>query len=271
MFKEISMTKTFPEKEAAENRDKHNAIEKAFAILLSFLPDNEAVSTTDLSRDLGFHKATTSRTLKIMAEYGFVRQNEATKKYSLGSSIVKLAAAVNKSLNSGLVSLARPYMLDLRKKTGQTVTLELMSGHQVIMGCVVEGDIAIRVAGQVGDTLQWNTTAGVRSIMAYADEEFVREMLKRPMAASTENSITDPDHYRAILKKVRRDGYAYESGEVAIGVDAMAAPVFGHDGQPLSSISIVGLAHDIKQGRSFFIEALKKTVLDVSRAFMYCD
>lgn len=96
--------------------DKHNAIEKACAILLSFLPDNEAVTTTDLSRSLGFHKATTSRTLKIMAECDFVRQNESTKKYSLGASIVKLARAVDKSLNSGLVSLARPYMLDLRKK-----------------------------------------------------------------------------------------------------------------------------------------------------------
>lgn len=265
------MTISPPDKDMPESRDKYNAIEKAFAIMMSFLPDNEAASTTDLSRRLGFHKATTSRTLKIMAEYGFMRQNEATKKYSLGSSIIKLAAAVNKSLNSGLISLARPFMRDLRKQTGQTVTLEFMSGHQFIMGCVVEGDIAIRVAGQVGDTLQWNTTAGARSILAFSDEELVEEMLTRPMAASTEHSVTAPDQYRAVLEKVRRDGYAYESGEVAIGVDALAAPVFGHDGLPLSSISIVGLAHDIEQGRPSFIKDLKKTVLDISRTFMYSD
>lgn len=265
------MSNTISEPEVSEGRDKHNAIEKAFAILMSFLPDNEVISTTDLSRSLGFHKATTSRILKIMSEYGFVRQNEATKKYSLGTSIIKLTAAVNKSLNSGLVSLARPYLMELRKKTGQTVTLEILSGHQVVMGCVVEGNIAIRVAGQVGDSLQWNTTAGMRSIMAFSEDNFVEEMLKRPMASVTANSITDPDQYRAALKKARREGYAFESGEVAIGVDALAAPVFGHEKQPLSSVSIVGLAHDIKQGRSYFIESLKETAKNISRAFMYCD
>lgn len=92
------MTIFLPDEDMPESRDKHNAIEKAFAIMMSFMPDNEAASTTDLSRRLGFHKATTSRTLKIMAEYGFVRQNEASKKYSLGPSVIKLAAAVNKSL-----------------------------------------------------------------------------------------------------------------------------------------------------------------------------
>lgn len=265
------MISPFREEEMTDNSDKHNAIEKACAILLSFLPDNEAASTTDLSRSLGFHKATTSRTLKIMTEYGFVRQNEATKKYSLGASIVKLAAAVNRSLNSGLVSLARPYMLELRKKTGQTVSMEVISGRQPIMSCIMEGDIAIRVAGQTGDILQWNTTAGVRSILAFADDEFVEEMLTRPMAALTEHSIVDPLQYKASLKKVRRDGYAYESGEVVIGVGALAAPVLGHDGLPLSSISVVGLAHDIKLNRAFYIEALKMTVKDISQAFLYCD
>lgn len=134
----------------------------------------------------------------------------------------------------------------------------------------MEGDIAIKVAGQTGDIVQWNTTAGIRSILAFADEEFVEEMLGRPMVALTEHSIIDPHQYRASLKKVRRDGYAYESGEVVVGVAALAAPVLGHDGRPLSSISVVGLAHDIKLNRVFYFESLKMAVKDISQAFLYC-
>lgn len=257
--------------ETDDKQDKHNAIEKAFAILLSFLPANDAISTTDLSRELGFHKATTSRILRLMTEFGFVRQNEATKRYSLGPAIVKLAAAVNKSLNSGLVSLARPYLVELRKKTGQTVTLEVLSGHQAIMGCVVEGDMAIRVAGQTGDSIDWNLTAGMRAMLAFAEEDFQREVLALPMKAATPNSIVDPDRFRTVLAGVKKEGYSFECGEVAIGVDALAAPVFGPEGRPISSVSIVGLTHDIQEHRAEFVEGLKKTALDISRAFMYCD
>ncbi|MDR2441906.1 MAG: IclR family transcriptional regulator [Deltaproteobacteria bacterium] len=249
--------------------NKHNAIEKAFAIMMSFLPNNDAISTIELSRNLGFHKATTSRILKIMNEFGMVTQNVTTKMYSLGPSIVKLSLAIHKSLNSGLISLARPFMIDLRKKTGQTVTLEILNGHNVMMGCVVEGDVAVRVAGQAGDSVCWNTTAGMRSIMAFSDDKFVNEMLSQPMMALTEYSIVEPEEFRIALKKVRQDGYAHEDGEVVVGFDALGAPVFGFDGKPLFAICLVGLSNQIKSNKSVFSEALKETVKEISKTFMY--
>jgi DNA-binding IclR family transcriptional regulator len=252
-----------------EDSPKFNAIEKAIAILMSFLPHNDAVSTTDLSKSLGFHKATTSRILKIMYEHGLVRQNETTKLYSLGPSIVKLSTAVHKSLNSGVISLARPFLNELRKQTGQTVTLEILNGHQVMMGCVVEGDKSIIVAGQVGDNICWNTTAGMRSIMAFSDAEFVKEMIQQPMVALTENSIADPISYLKALTKVRQDGYAFEDGEVAIGLAALGAPVFGHDGRPLFGVCMVGIGDVLKRDQAMYASALKDTVKKISKTFMY--
>jgi DNA-binding IclR family transcriptional regulator len=250
---------------------KHNAIEKALAILMSFIPNNDPISTTDLSRDLGFHKATTSRILKTMYEYGMVTQNETTKMYSLGPSCVKLSLAVHQSLNSGIISLTRPFLINLRKQTNQTITLEIVSGHQVIMGCVVEGDMAHRVAGQAGDSLYWNTTAGIRSIMAFSDEQFVEEMLQQPMAALTANSITNPNKFRAALKKARKDGYAYESGEATIGLDGIGAPVFGSNGKPLFAICVVGFTDNIRRNRATYSKALKDTAKEISKVFMFVD
>jgi DNA-binding IclR family transcriptional regulator len=248
---------------------KHNAIEKAFTILMSFLPINEPISTTELSRNLGFNKATTSRILRIMNDFGMVTQNATTKMYSLGPSVVKLSLAIHNSLNSGLISLASPFMFDLRKKTGLTVTLEIVNGHNVMMGCVVEGDVAVRVAGQAGDSVCWNTTAGMRSIMAYSDEKFVKEMLAKPMMALTEYSIIEPKRFRAELKKVREDGYAHEQGEVVVGLDALGAPVFGYDGRPMSAICLVGLSNLIKSNKDILAAALLDTVKEISKTFMY--
>ena len=257
--------------ETDNSMGKQNAIEKTITILLSFMPANDPISTAELSRNLGFHKATTSRILNILADHGFVKQHEDSRMYSLGPSIVRLAEAVKLSLDAGIISIARPYLTDLRKKTGHTVTLEILSGHQAVMGCIVDGDMAIRVAGQVGDIVQWNTTAGMRAILAFSDETLVGEVMKQPMLAVTHQSITNPKAYKLTLAEVRRDGYAFESGEVAIGVDALAAPIIDHSGKPISSVSIVGLSYDIQRNRGFFIEAIKDTALSISRAFMYGD
>lgn len=248
---------------------KANAIEKAFTILLSFLPANEPISTTDLSRKLGFHKATTSRILRMMADYGFVRQNDMTRQYSLGDSIVRLASAVHESLDAGLVSIAKPYLTELRRKTGQSVTMELLVGHTAIIGCVVEGDIGVSVAGQVGESVGWNATAGIRSLLAYSDSTLVDEMLAMPMVAVTPNTQVSPEAYRASFEEIRQNGYAYENGEVALGIDALGAPVFNHKGKPLLSISIVGLSHEIQGRRAEFSALLKEVARNVSNSFMY--
>ena len=65
------------------NPNKHNAIEKALAILGLFAFENKEMGTIEISKLLGYHKATTSRTLILLAEYGFLEQNEKTKKYKL--------------------------------------------------------------------------------------------------------------------------------------------------------------------------------------------
>ena len=254
---------------AANPPDKFNSIEKAFQLLLTFLPDNDSLSTAELSKITGFHKATTSRILRTMAELGFVRQNASTKHYSLGESIVKLSSAIHRSLNSGIISLATPYLTELRKQTGQTTAMELLTGHVTVMGCLIEGDISIRVAGQVGETLQWNVTAGMRAIMAYIDDQLRREILAQPMAPLTENSIITPEAYQDELNKIRKTGYSFDDGEVVVGVNAIAAPVFNYESAPIAAVSLVGLAPEINKRKAEFASLVKKTTKAISKALMY--
>ncbi len=253
-----------------EARDKFNAIEKACTILLSFLPANDPISTADLSRATDFHNATTSRILRLLADYGFVRQNESTKQYSLGNSIIQLAAAVSRSLESDLVSIARPYLVELRKNTGQTCVLEILNGHVTVMGCVVPGDITLgKMAGNVGETLPWNHIAGMRAIMAFADDKFQAEVMAQPMEPGAENAVSKPEDLKAALKKAKKNGYALVSGAITIGIDGLAVPIFGQSGQPIAAISLVGLTQEIRRKKKEFIPAIKKAAQNISEAMMF--
>ena len=75
--------------------EKATAIEKALELLLTFAPQNAELGTTELSEKLGYHKATTSRILLTLTDHGFLRQNSATKKFSLGPSIQRLSSALD--------------------------------------------------------------------------------------------------------------------------------------------------------------------------------
>ena len=98
---------------------KNNSIDKALTILSTFLPNNKEMGTIEISRKLGFHKATVSRILLNLKKHGYLQQNFKTKKFTLGPSILKLALSIHRSLNNNIVHFAKPYIDDLREKTSE--------------------------------------------------------------------------------------------------------------------------------------------------------
>ncbi|MEJ2726195.1 MAG: helix-turn-helix domain-containing protein [Deltaproteobacteria bacterium] len=120
-------------------KEKSNSIAKALKILSAFVPNNEEMGTVEISQKLGFHKATVSRILGNLTEYGFLRQNPNTRKFLLGPSVMSLARAANQSLKTNLVQLAKPYIDELRDAVQETAILEVLSGDSAFMAYIAEG------------------------------------------------------------------------------------------------------------------------------------
>ncbi|MGW8321446.1 MAG: helix-turn-helix domain-containing protein, partial [Thermodesulfobacteriota bacterium] len=115
------------------DRSTHAAVEKALRILMSFAPRNERMGSLALSKKLGLHPSTGTRLLKVLKKHGFVEQDPETKKYFLGRSNLFLAQAVIESLNTDLVSIARPFIDNLRDKISESVGLEVWVGDATIL------------------------------------------------------------------------------------------------------------------------------------------
>jgi len=88
---------------------KPNAIEKALDILMTFVPHNEPMGTAEISKKLGLHNATASRTLLLLTKRKFLRQDPHTKKFRLSRSALDLGLAVTHSLTTDLVNIAKPH------------------------------------------------------------------------------------------------------------------------------------------------------------------
>ena len=108
-----------------QHPEKQNAIDKALTVLSAFVPYNREMGTIEISQKLGFHKATVSRILLNLARRGFLTQNSQTKKFTLGPSVMDLSRAINQSLKSNLVQIAKPFVDDLRDRLKETIILIL--------------------------------------------------------------------------------------------------------------------------------------------------
>ena len=224
-----------------QGKSNSSSIEKALNILNAFLPYNDAVSTTELSQKLGLHIATVSRILLTLAKNGYLRQDSQTKKYMLGPTILKLGNSVIRSLQSNIVPIAKPYIDTLRDTLGETVTFEIFSGKSSVMAYVAGTANPVRVAAEVGETLPSHAAAGSKSILAFSPPEVIAQSLKSDLLrAYTSNTITDEASFHRCLTEVRRQGYATDFGEIEVGVNAIAVPVFNHQERAIGAVVVVG-------------------------------
>jgi DNA-binding IclR family transcriptional regulator len=250
----------------------HAAVEKALRILLAFLPHNEKTAALALSKKLGLHPSTTTRLLKVLKKHGFVEQDPETRKYFLGRSNLFLARAIIESLNTGLVSIARPFIDNLRDRINESVGLEVWMGDTTTLAYVAIGPQLVQISATLGARMPVHVAAGARAIMAHLPAELVDDLLDGQCKRFTPKTITDPKAIKRKLKEIKRKGISLEQGELDEDVHIMAAPVFDHTKSPVAAVAIGLPAYRMKshmQGKTASL--LKETAAKISERLYYTE
>ena len=251
----------------------NNSIDKALKILSFFAPYNQETGTVEISRKLGFHKATVSRILLNLARHGFLQQNTRTRKFTLGPAIIPLSRAVNQSLKTNIIHIAKPFIDELRDLLQETVILEILSGENTILAYIADGPPGprmVRLAGDMGDRLPINAAAGAKAILAYSSQELRDGLMKKNMPAYTKNTITDSRILEKQLEEIREQGYSYDSEEIDEGTCSYGAPIFNHEKKPVAAVVVTGPSHRIILDRhSRIIAPLKDAAAKISSQLYY--
>ena len=249
---------------------KFNSIEKAMEILLAFTPYNQEMGTVEISKKLGFHKATVSRILLILIGYGFLQQNPQTKKFMLGPSITNLGWAINNFFNTNLVHIAKPYIDDLRSTLKETIVLEVLAGNSTVMAYIAEGPRPVRIAGTIGDRIPIHAAAGAKAILAFSPPEVRDSLLNVEMDRLTPNTITDPEMLQSQLQDIRRQGFSFDNEEIDVGINAVGAPIFNYEEKPVAAVVVAGPSPRVTWGSdSHIVSPLKDTAAMISAQLHY--
>lgn len=236
----------------------HSSFEKGLNLLSIFIPDNRELGTVEIAKSFSMNRSTVSRMLSVLKRQGFVRQNLENKKYSLGPQIYSLAVAYNRSFESVLTQIARPYLDQLRLELNQTVVLEIPVGDRVIVVYVTEGLGPIKISAQIGDRHCYHSSAGGKCILAFSSQECINSIVNSELRSFTPKTITDPEELRKELDGVHKNGFAFDDQGNNLGISAFAVPVFDKEGAPVAAIVTAGPSHQMVWGeRRNFIGELQ--------------
>ena len=236
-----------------------NPLFKVFSIIETIVSgQDKGVTYSEIVAALNLPKSSVHRILKDLIELGYLSFNPETKKYFGSLRLAALGAEVMS--NFQLRDHVRPYLLELHREADHTTNLGVLDG---IMGVFVDKieskDFGIKLFSEIGKTFPLHCTGLGKTLLAFSSDDTVMKLLKAPLEAITEKSITDPEVFKRELTLIRDRGYAMDNEEITRGIMCVAAPVFGFNGEMVGAISLTFPAYiNDDRGIEPEIEAIKK-------------
>jgi len=218
----------------------HRAANRVVDILELIAASGEGLPLRDVSARLEAPKSSLLPLLRALTARGYLAQGRAGE-YRLGPGALDLGAAA--PAQRELVEVARPAVVDLMRRTGETVFLGSLTSDRTSIVYVdkVESDHVIRYAGGVGDRRPLHATSSGKAILAFLAPEEREEILRSlSLSRHTERTVTSLPALRASLDEIRRAGVCVTIDELVPGASGIAAPVFDRYGRIAGACAIGG-------------------------------
>ena len=219
------------------------SVERALDVLRVVGEARAEPGLSDIADGLGLHKTTVFRLLGALERAEFVVRDEDRQRYQLGPALFRLATQARRA--TGLHDAARPELEALAHDVGETATLEVLVGNEVLILDEVHGRFLVGGAPEVGKRWPAYATSTGKVLLAAAAVEGERGAMARSaplgrLARLGPGTITTRAALERELTKVRRVGYAVGMEELEPGFIAIGAPVRNAHGRTVAAVSVGG-------------------------------
>lgn len=214
------------------------SVSRAIALLKVFSDAQPEWTLGELAQNVSLNKATVHRLLAALESEGLIVRSARTGGYRLGPELIVLGGCAMRS--NDLRTVGRPVLEVLAAETGETTTLEVLVGPQVVILDEVSSRYLLGMSQDVGARLPFHATATGKLLLAFQDEATQRHLLSAPLPRLTPNTITLPTALAEQLRQIRTRGVAITNGELEAGFVAVAAPVYDSANCVSAAVSVGG-------------------------------
>jgi IclR family transcriptional regulator, acetate operon repressor len=188
----------------AQDRTTVRAVERAFELLGCFSPEQKTLTMSEAARAVDLPISTVSRLLGTLETNDFVRRLPDGR-YMPGGRLLRIGVVALHGVD--LYDLSALHLERLAKQTGETANLGIpVAGDQVLYLRQALSQHSIRHGSWIGRAV--------------------------PIAGTAIGA--------AIRGHIGREGYSTTRVTIEPDVTALAAPVFGADGQIVAALSVTG-------------------------------
>jgi DNA-binding IclR family transcriptional regulator len=210
------------------------ALDRAFAILAAFNPDDQALTLAELATRTGLYKSTILRIAQSLLQHRFLQRLEDGR-YQIGPAPLILGALYQRNLKLGDILL--PLMRELGNACGESVSFYIRDGELRVCLHRVDSHHTVRDHVAEGDVLPLQQGSGGRVLSAFSGQQ------------------GEPyDH-------IRRDCYSASFGERDPDTAGISAPVFGAGQRLLGALTVAGPSSRVDQA---FIDKVRAPLLEIA-------
>lgn len=241
-------------------------IDKAMNVLNLFTTEVPEFRLVDIARVSGLDKVTALRVLNSLVAGGLLEQHPETRKFRLGTAILRLARIRETSFP--LISTLQPIVDRLAEETGESGHASMASEAGLTTIALCEPNRSTRVWIDPTQVLPFHATASGIAYLAHLPASEADALLGRISDRRYTDETATPDQLRERIHDARRLGFACSIGGFEIDTAGFAAPVFDWHGKVMATIGLACVRSRLDENNhDNLIRAVVKAANAATKAF----
>ncbi|MPZ58324.1 MAG: helix-turn-helix domain-containing protein [Rhizobiales bacterium] len=251
-----------------DSRSIVNSLSKGLRVLEAFTAERSEMTLSEVARTANIDPGTAFRMLNTLVMLGYVARIPESRRFRLTLKVVDLGLhAIGRS---DLRELARPVLRSLVGEISEAASVGVLDGADILyVERVRAGLTRLGVDIRIGTNIPAVSGVIGHAILAFLPlRELDRILDMPPRRGELAVNRMNKAELRAVLRTVRRQGYALQDSAFGNGLRILAAPVLDVDGYPVASVSVAAPAIRVSMDefRARALEPVRNAAGDIARA-----
>jgi IclR family pca regulon transcriptional regulator len=211
------------------------ALARGLDVIKAFGPAAFELTVSDVAQRTGLARPTARRLLLTLEQLGYVRAVDGV--YSLTTRTLELGTSYISAL--GMWEVARPHLVELVSKTGESSSMSQLDGSDIVYTARVPVPKIIAFSVRIGTLFPAVATSMGRVLLADKTPAELDEILATPSRSGIIPRVTPTRaELDGSLDEMRERGWAMSDENLSIGVRSIAAPVRDAHGRTAAAMNV---------------------------------
>lgn len=221
-------------KESGGDTEYLSTLDRGLSVLRAFGRDNPQMTLSEVAAVTKLSPAAARRCLNTLEKLGYVAKHH--RQFLLRPEVMSFASAYLDSMSLG--ELVRPHLQAVRDETGDSSSLSVLSGGDVLYLVHVSTNRMVRLAAGIGTRYPAYATSMGRAILAFESESVRSHYLATAsLKPFTEHTVTSKPELKRILSDAAKSGYVSIQDELDYGLVSLAVPILDDAGRSMAAIN----------------------------------